>query len=172
MSITAETLDFLYQYFVEHCMSSEVELKQLSSSSNYIESFHYFNYKISVMFGIRLRIMFARILEFITTRSGCYTASCCTMIFASHGESHMGLTFRLSVMKGCAVLCCLFLTVAVFFVVDVCFIAFVFDSPYIRNITVFWTWMFPPFFIVFISSSPLCSDLLSHFIGSISQFCM
>jgi len=40
LSFTAETLDFLYQYCVERCML-EVELKQLSSSSNYIESFHY-----------------------------------------------------------------------------------------------------------------------------------
>ena len=113
LSFTAETLDFLYQYGVECCMLSEVEWKQFSSSSNYIESFHYFNYKVSVMFGTRLRIMVARILKYVTTRSGCNTASCYTVIFVSHGVRQMGLTSKLVFMK-CAVLlfvsyCCCFL---------------------------------------------------------------
>jgi hypothetical protein len=95
-------------------MLSEVELKQLSSSGNHIESFHYFKYRMSVMVGIRLRIMVARILEYITTRSGCNTASCCAVIFVSHGESQMGLISGLAFMKCCAVLmfvsyCCCFL---------------------------------------------------------------
>jgi len=66
------------------------------------------------MDGIKLRIMVARILKYITTRSGCNTASCCTVIFVSHGESQMDLASRLAFMKRCAVLmfvsyCCSFL---------------------------------------------------------------
>lgn len=66
------------------------------------------------MVGIRLRIMVATILKYITTRSGCNTASCYTVNFESHGESQMGITSRLAFVKCCAVpmfvsYCCCFL---------------------------------------------------------------
>jgi hypothetical protein len=85
---------------------------QLWSPSNYMESFHYFNFKISVMVGIRPWALDAGILKYISTRSGCNTASCCTVIFVSYRECRIDLTFRLHLsdeMLCCSDVCCLLL---------------------------------------------------------------